>query len=268
MQLDKNTTIQTAVAVLSLFAAPAAVPAVARAPVAVVVAPASTEPLVLPAPASAVEECPAAALCQLQRQVARRSARWTPDECQRLANAVVSSSRRHGLSPALLVAVMINESDMNAHVYRTSRSSRGVARDSGLMGIRCQLDRRGRCRNALVKGMTWRQVMDPATNIELGARYLAHYRDNVTCRHRDHAFWAHYNHGTRYIRGGRAGYYHHHVAALFHALTGTRGGRRALTVSPLRKRYLALDALVRWTSAFCPADPVLAQAAPVPAFAN
>ena len=66
--------------------------------------------------------------------------------------------------------------------------------------------------------------MDPVTNIELGARELAYWRDgggvtsktiaarrqghlqhvtkNVPCHHKTHAWWAHYNHGPRYIEKG------------------------------------------------------------------
>ncbi len=70
--------------------------------------------------------------------------------------------------------------------------------------------------------------MDPVTNIELGARELAHWRDgggvtrktivkldadghrqhvtkDVPCEHKTHAWWAHYNHGPRYIDKGIRG---------------------------------------------------------------
>ena len=92
----------------------------------------------------------------------------------------------------------------------------------GLMAIRCLLDEHDRCTNGNVRGMPFKELMDPVTNIELGARELAHWRDGggvmtktivkldsqghrqkvtkeVACDHKTHAWWAHYNHGPRYI---------------------------------------------------------------------
>jgi len=189
--------------------------------------------------------CLAQALCSLKGRIARRKP-WAPALCQAVARGVTESAARHGLSPALLLAVMIQESDLDEQAARLSRSRGAIAKDSGLMGIRCVLDARGRCTNGLVRGMSWREVMDPLTNIELGARYLAHYRDgagrsritvrvrqpdgsfqlvnrNVPCRHQDHAYWAHYNHGTRYIAHGQARFYPRHVAALYTALGESLG---------------------------------------------
>jgi len=77
-------------------------------------------------------------------------------------------------------------------------------------------------------------------NIELGARELAHWRDgggvtsktivkldgdghrykvtkNVPCQHKTHGWWAHYNHGPRYIDKGYARHYPHRIAVLDHA---------------------------------------------------
>jgi hypothetical protein len=180
-------------------------------------------PVAAPAEPPASDACLAQALCALQGRIAR-SKPWKPAQCQRLARGVMESAARHGLSPALLLAVMIQESDLDEKAARVSHSRGAIAKDSGLMGIRCVLDGRGRCTNALVRGMSWRQVMDPLTNIELGARYLAHYRDSkMACRHRDHAYWAHYNHGTRYISRGQARFYPRHVGALYAALGASLG---------------------------------------------
>jgi hypothetical protein len=189
--------------------------------------------------------CLAQALCALKQKVGGRKA-WAPALCAALAQGIQASAARHDLSPALLMAVMIQESDLDENAARVSHPHGGLARDSGLMGIRCVLDKRGRCTNGLVRGLAWREVMAPLTNIELGARYLAHYRDgagrsrltvrvrqpdgtvrtserNVPCRHLDHAYWAHYNHGTRYIARGQARFYPRHVAALYAALGETLG---------------------------------------------
>jgi hypothetical protein len=198
-----------------------------------------------PAAAPAGDTCLAEALCSLKGRIARRKP-WAPGLCQTLARGITASAARHGLSPALLLAVMIQESDLDEQAARVSHSRGAIAKDSGLMGIRCVLDGRGRCTNGLVRGLPWRQVMDPLTNIELGARYLAHYRDgagrsritvrvrqpdgsvvlaerNVPCRHSDHAYWAHYNHGTRYIARGLARLYPRHVGALYAALGESLG---------------------------------------------
>jgi hypothetical protein len=118
------------------------------------------------------------------------------------------------------------------------------------------------------------------TNIELGARELAHWRDGggvmsktivkldadhhrqrvtkeVACDHKTHAWWAHYNHGPRYIDKGYARHYPHRVAVLDHAfatvmntpapeLTAGRitihdVGKRDRTVDrPLEPRYKKL----------------------------
>jgi hypothetical protein len=217
---------------------------------------ASTAPRPTPAPAlpSAVpvaaelpagEPCLAQALCSLKQRMAHGKP-WSATMCQAVAGGVTESAARHDLSPALLLAVMIQESDLDEQAARLSHSRGALAKDSGLMGIRCVLDGRGRCTNGLVRGLSWRKVMEPLTNIELGARYLAHYRDgagrsrvtvrvrqpdgtvatvhrSVPCRHTDHAYWAHYNHGTRYIARGQARLYPVHVAALYAALGESLG---------------------------------------------
>jgi len=137
---------------------------------------------------------------------------------------------------------MINESDMNEKASRAyTRDGKVFAKDGGLMAIRCHVDAHDRCTNGDLKGMAWKDLMEPATNIELGARTLAHYRDGgavmtktivkldengqrehvtkeVPCTHKNHGFWAHYNHGPHYIDKGYARHYPHRIAVLDHAL--------------------------------------------------
>jgi soluble lytic murein transglycosylase-like protein len=195
--------------------------------------PRATQPAVVAAPAvvsvapvaDSGDACLARALCSLKQKIGARGAGWTPARCEAMARSVRASAARHDLSPALLLAVMVQESDLDETAARVSHPHGAVAKDSGLMGIRCVLDGRGRCTNGLVKGMPWRQVMDPGTNIELGARYLAYYREgkHLRCHHRDHAYWAHYNSGNRYIRRGPARLYPREVAALYSALGQTLG---------------------------------------------
>jgi hypothetical protein len=207
-----------------------------------------------PAPATPDPQATLAqSLCDLKRKIGARRGAWAPARCREVAAAVLSSAARHDLSPALLLAVMIQESDLDETAARVSHPHGGLAKDSGLMGIRCVLGKGGRCTNALVRGMPWRQVMDPATNVELGARYLAHYRDApMRCRHRDHAYWAHYNHGTRYISRGDARFYPRRVAALYSVLSEKLGLEtpavsREKTMAALGRRSIELSAAIRTT---------------------
>jgi hypothetical protein len=233
--------------------------------------------------------CLASVLCALKRTVGEKGDRnaWSPERCQTLAEGLVEVSARYDLSPALLLAVMVHESDLDENAVSLSQSRGALAKDSGLMGIRCVLDGRGRCSNGLVRGMAWREVMDPLTNVELGARYLAHYRDiggrqdikvrsrdaegrvqtgtrSVRCRHRDHAYWAHYNHGTRYNARGAGVLYPERVAVLYDAfaraldveasdLRGVDAGRRA--ASRVGKRTVELAGIIERARNVCAAAP-------------
>lgn len=189
------------------------------------------------------EPCFTSTVCAIKNKVRWGQPAWTPDQCRKIAGGVLGSAKRHRLPPSLILAVMINESDMNEKaVHVTTRDSVVYAKDSGLMGIRCIVDKHGRCGNGHVRGMKWTSVMDPLTNIELGARELARWRDGagiqkvtvrkrdasgriqtrdkwVPCEHKTHAYWAHYNHGPRYIDTGPARHYPHRIAVLYHAVS-------------------------------------------------
>ena len=186
--------------------------------------------------------CLSRTICAIKDRIRWQTAAWTPTQCTKIATAVLTSSKHYSISPSLLLAVMINESDLNEKAARiTMRENKVYAKDSGLMAVRCVLDRRNRCLNGNVRGMAWSALMDPATNIAAGARELAYWRSggavvkkvvkvrdasgklrpifkNVPCRHTDHAYWAHYNHGPFYIAKGYARHYPHRVAVLDHAL--------------------------------------------------
>jgi hypothetical protein len=187
------------------------------------------------------EDCLASTLCSVKAHVRWHTPAWSPETCRDIASAVSTAARKYDLSPTLLLAVMINESDLDEKAFRvTMRGDRIYAKDSGLMGIRCVLDRRGRCTNSHLKGMSWKALMDPLTNIDIGARELARWRTAgvarvtvrvrdgsghlvlkqkaVPCQHKTHAFWAHYNHGPIYIDHGPARHYPHRVAVLDYAL--------------------------------------------------
>lgn len=193
-------------------------------------------------PDSNEDSCLARTICALKERIRWQTPAWTPSQCRRIAGAVDAAAQKYNLSPTLIMAVMINESDLNekaVHVY--TRGDRIYAKDSGLMAIRCVLDKREHCTNGNVRGVVWKDLMNPVTNIEAGARELAYWRDgggvtrititkrdaqghlqkvtkDVPCRHKNHAFWAHYNHGPRYIDKGYPRHYPHRIAVLDHAL--------------------------------------------------
>jgi hypothetical protein len=243
--------------------------------------------------------CLATTICEVKDRVRWRTAAWKPAFCEKVAREVMDASKRYDIPPALIMAVMINESDMDEKAFRTTiKSGRVYAKDGGLMGIRCIVDKHGKCVNGNVRGMRWSDVMDPITNIDMGARELAHWRTgggitNVTvrtrdnhgvlrtklkhipCAHRTHAYWAHYNHGPRYIDHGPARHYPHRIAVLYYALARSMhmdtssltamhltvddpGKRRRTADRPVEARYQKLCQAIRGTGAVC-VEPATAQ---------
>jgi len=195
-----------------------------------------------PAPEPTGDSCLTKTICAVKEKIRWQTPAWTPSQCRRISDAVSASAKKYDLSSTLLLAIMINESDMNeraTQVYK--RGGKVYAKDAGLMAIRCHIDSQNRCTNGEVRGLSWKKLMDPVTNIEIGARMLAHYRDGgavmektvtrrdgsghlhrvtkeIPCSHKNHAFWAHYNHGPRYIDKGYPRHYPHRIAVLDHAL--------------------------------------------------
>ena len=187
------------------------------------------------------DACLAQTICAVKERIRWQTPAWTPSQCRKIADAVNESAKKHDLSPSLLLAVMVNESDMNEKSARAyTRDGKIYAKDGGLMAIRCMPDDKERCTNGNVRGVAWKDLMNPTTNIELGARELAHWREgggvvrktitkldaeghrykvtkNVPCHHKTHAWWAHYNHGPRYIDKGYPRHYPHRIAVLDHA---------------------------------------------------
>lgn len=254
------------------------------------------------------KSCLATTICEVKDRVRWRTAAWTPQFCEQIATAVLESSRRHDVPAALILAVMINESDMNEKAFRsTIRGGTLYAKDGGLMGIRCVVDKRGRCTNGNVRGLPWSAVMDPVKNIDIGARELGYWRRGggvtpitvrlrgsdgvlrtkqriVPCAHRTHAYWAHYNHGPRYIDRGRARHYPHRVAVLYYALSRAMSidtssltamhltvkdpGKRVRTADrPVEPRYRKLCEAIRGAGPVC-SERSTAQLARDPATAN
>jgi hypothetical protein len=270
----------TAAALASLFAAPSHARAESTisdsAP-----PPAPVGNLLDSGPDAHTASCLKQTICAVKEKIRWQTPAWTPSQCSRVADAVATSAKRHDLSPTLLLAIMVNESDMNEKAARLyTRDGKVYAKDGGLMAIRCLLDDHDRCTNGNVRGVAWKDLMDPVTNIELGARELAHWRDgggvmsktivkvdadghrnrvtkDVPCDHKTHGWWAHYNHGPRYIDKGYPRHYPHRIAVLDHAfatvmntpapeLTAGRitirdPGKRERTVDrPLEPRYKKL----------------------------
>lgn len=236
--------------------------------------------------------CLATTICEVKDRVRWRTPAWKPEYCERIASAVLESSKRHDVPPSLILAVMINESDMNEKAFRTTMKQGTLyAKDGGLMGIRCVVDKHGHCTNGNVRGLAWTDVMDPVQNIDIGARELGHWRHgggitNVTvrtrdgdgilrtkqrqipCTHKTHAYWAHYNHGPHYIDRGPARHYPHRVAVLYFALsramnidtasltsmrlTITDPGKRPRTADrPVEARYQKLCQAIRGVGPVC-----------------
>jgi hypothetical protein len=155
--------------------------------------------------------------------------------------------------------------------------------------------------------MPWKTLMEPLTNIDVGAHELSRWRTEgvsrtvvrvrtrdgqlrakeklVPCKHRTHAFWAHYNHGPIYIDHGPARHYPHRVAVIDYALaqlldveapeiaSGERitirdPGQRARTPDrPVEERYRKLCGQIRASAGACdlvPADAHMAHLATTP----
>jgi len=236
--------------------------------------------------------CLATTICEVKDRIRWQTPAWKPAFCERIANAVLESAKRYDVPPALIVAVMINESDMNEKSFRpTMKNGTIYAKDGGLMGIRCVVDKRSRCVNGNVRRFKWSDVMDPVKNIDIGARELAHWRHGggvtsvtvrkrdkhgvlhtkvrtVPCPHRNHAYWAHYNHGPRYIDHGPARHYAHRVAVLYYALARVmnidttaltsmrltvrdKGKRQRTADRPVESRYRKLCQQIRSIGPVC-----------------
>src|SRR5207249_2525356 len=86
------------------------------------------------------EDCLAATVCSLKSRVRWRTPAWSHDTCRQVAHGVLTNARRYELPPALLLAVMLNESDLYEDAAREiHRNGEIYAKDSGLMGIHCVL---------------------------------------------------------------------------------------------------------------------------------
>jgi hypothetical protein len=129
------------------------------------------------------EQVTAAKVCAVQGAIRWRVPAFTQATCERVAKSLNATR-----DPILTLAIAINESDLRPHI--ATQAAPGTW-DVGLMGIRCHLEH-GRCQNAEVKWQTLDILMDPATNIEVGARILESKRAS-----HGEAFLRGYNGGTK-----------------------------------------------------------------------
>jgi len=61
-------------------------------------------------------------------------------------------------------------------------------------------------------------VMEKTVSKRDASGHLHRVKKEIACNHKTHAFWAHYNHGPRYIDKGYPRHYPHRIAVLDHAL--------------------------------------------------
>jgi len=244
-------------------------------------------------------DCLARAVCAIKDKIRWRTPAWKPEMCQRVADAARAAGAKHQIDPVLLVSLGVNESELQEGASRAETLSTGLlARDGGLMGIRCITNPKARdprrCMNGFVAGMRWKDVIRPETNIELAAAYLAQIREGVPilttvkrhgrpvrevrpCLHRNHWMLAHYNWGMRADVKGASRHYPHRVAVLYHAMTQamdlpepalagavfvqSKGARPRLVDKPVGLRQKRLYAQILGCSGVCS---TLALAPPAP----
>ena len=72
------------------------------------------------------EDCLSNTICAVKDRVRWRVSAWKPAFCQKIAHAVLESAERYQIPPALILAVMINESDMNEVTFRTTVRNRAI----------------------------------------------------------------------------------------------------------------------------------------------
>jgi len=103
-------------------------------------------------------------VCNVQDAIRWREPAWTSSRCDRIAAALNATP-----APAVLLAVAINESDLRPRAI----ARHGDRSDVGLLGIRCVHGKGHRCTNGPAAGLTIRSLMEPTTNIRVGAAVLA-----------------------------------------------------------------------------------------------
>jgi len=169
--------------------------------------------------------CFAESLCAFKEAIRWKTPKWEHSMCYRIANAIIREEHTYGIPRDFQLAIMINESDMNEKAMKeVVKDGRVVARDGGLMGIRCKIGLDGRCSN--LGSLRPADVMRPEINIHLASRKLASLRDRSRCLHRDHPWFAHYNWGDKVFTTGTPKRYPLRVAVLWKAIADKLALRR------------------------------------------
>jgi hypothetical protein len=142
-------------------------------------------------------------VCKVQKSIRHKNVIWSAKLCKKIADAYNST-----FAPWHMFAISINESDMRYNVhYRAGKHKVDV----GLTGVRCFLNRYGRCTNWPVKNWTISDLKNPVKNIEAGAKILKQKLDSYGAP----AFLHRYNGSSR--ENG----YTKKINVIFHALHGT-----------------------------------------------
>jgi len=118
---------------------------------------------------------------------ADRAASLTPQQRLEYSLYIVDASRRYGLDPYLVAAVIWHESDFR-------NLPRNSTNDYGLMQVHWQR-LNPRVGETWLDGLAPADLMDPRKNILAGVAELAYYKGFCQRRGHSHHWWSHYLHG-------------------------------------------------------------------------
>jgi len=187
------------------------------------------------APLDTEDRCFIERMCELKEMVRWKTPRWSMDMCYRVGNAIIAEEHVSGVPRELILAVMINESDMNDKATRPyfDKNGKMTSWDGGLMGVRCIVDKDGRSCVNYMRKVTWKDLLVPEVSLRLAVRKMVSIRDQYPCKHNDHPWFAHYNWGGKVIRTGIPRSYPQRVAVLWKALAEA-GGKEPPEIAQLR----------------------------------
>ena len=221
------------------------------------------------APADKADLCFAETLCAIKESIRWGTPKWNQAMCYRVANAIIKAEKRNQVSRDLILAVIINESDMNEVAIRKYvKDGRVVSQDGGLMGGHCKLGKDGStCTNYLTsEHVKAADFFKPEFSIARGATWLKKIRDDGSCPHIDHPWFAHYNWGAKVFRVGVPRSYPQRVAVLWRAISDLMGrpnpgladlrfvqvkGKKKITIdTPVGQRHKDLVAKIKSCSKY------------------
>ena len=182
--------------------------------------------------------------------------KWSYEKCQGIGRAFLEAGEKYEISPALLVAIAINESELDEKALAVVKKNDQVyAYDVGMTQTRCVVGKNDKCLNGYTKGRTVAELLRPAVNIDTEAKILASIKKDTSCKHTTHPWWAHYNWGARVFNEGTPRNYPHRIAVLFNAFAQASGGAapelQGQVNSPIGARAKKLYAQVLSCSGAC-----------------